>query len=354
MTNLSPPKKMKRKGAPKSPWFELPDEELLDLRLKDIPLSIRGTWLEGCFDRLCDEMQERGLKVRPHAWLSHEWFSPDHTPGIAIPFYLAHPRLMELERKMVRDVEGGTTSECMRILRHEAGHVIQHSYALHRRRRWQNQFGLSSKRYPEFYRPCPASRDFVQHLPRWYGQSHPDEDFAETFAVWLTPKLNWRRRYTDWPAIRKVEYVDELITEIAGTKPVLTRRATMDPLNKITSTLREHYSKKIEHYGVERPTTHDRQLKRIFAGDVSMWDGVPASSFIRKNRVTIRHLAFERTGVDPVNLDIVLDELVSRCRLLKLRMVSLEDHVRLNDVVLLTAKTAKSYYNPSRRQWYAV
>ena len=125
---------------------------------------------------------------------------------------------------MIIDVEGGTLSECMRILRHEAGHVLQHSYQLQRRRRWQELFGLSSKRYPRYYRPNPASRHFVQHLRLWYAQSHPDEDFAETFAVWLRPRSNWRTRYAGWPALKKLEYVDELMTEIAGQRPLLTGR----------------------------------------------------------------------------------------------------------------------------------
>ena len=111
------------------PWASLPDEELLELRLKDLKVTVEGTWLELCLRALQDELEQRGLRVRPHAWISDEWFSPDTTPGIAIPFYLAHPRLMRLERKMIIDVEGGTVPECMRILRHEAGHVIQHSYA---------------------------------------------------------------------------------------------------------------------------------------------------------------------------------------------------------------------------------
>src|SRR5207248_9879463 len=94
-----------------------------------------------------------------------EWFSPDNTPGIAIPFYLAHPRLMRLERKMIIEVEGGTQSECMRILRHEAGHVVQHAYQLHRRRRWRELFGRSSTRYPNYYRPDPASRLHPDLMP---------------------------------------------------------------------------------------------------------------------------------------------------------------------------------------------
>ncbi len=120
----------KRNGQPR--WASWPDERLLKLRLKDLKLPLRGTWLADCLRELQHEMAEKGLKVRPHAWLSSEWFSPSDTPGIAFPFYLAHPRLMRLERKMIIDVEGGTRAECMRILRHEAGHVMQHSYALHR------------------------------------------------------------------------------------------------------------------------------------------------------------------------------------------------------------------------------
>ncbi len=225
----------KKKGQPR--WAGWPDERLLKLRLMDLKVQLRGTWLSGCLRELHGEMKDKGLKVRPHAWLSSEWFSPSDTPGIAFPFYLAHPRLMRLERKMIIDVEGGTHAECMRILRHEAGHVMQHSYALHRHRRWRSLFGRSSIRYPRYYRPDPASRNFVQHLRLWYAQSHPDEDFAETFAVWLTPRSNWRKRYEGWPALKKLQYVDELMAEIAGQKPTLTRRIEVEPLRTQRKTL---------------------------------------------------------------------------------------------------------------------
>src|SRR5438067_11119653 len=125
-------------------WASLPDEQLLQLRLRDLRVTVKDTWLEDCLKALHEELAERDIRVRPHAWISSEWFSPDNTPGIAIPFYLAHPRLMQLEKKMMLDVEGATWSECMRILRHEAGHTGQHAYKLHRRRRWQQLSGPSS------------------------------------------------------------------------------------------------------------------------------------------------------------------------------------------------------------------
>ena len=223
-------------------WASLPDEELLQLRLKDLKVTVEGTWLQGCLDDLYDELASaRTLRIRPHAWISSEWFSPDDTPGIAIPFYLAHPRLTRLERKMIIDVEGGTVPECMRILRHEAGHVVQHAYQLHSRRRWQQLFGPSSKRYPSYYRPKPTSKRYVQHLPLWYAQSHPDEDFAETLRSVAHAALELAKTLCRLAGLKKLQYVDELMAEIAGQRPMLTHRLRVDPLNQLTDTLAEHY-----------------------------------------------------------------------------------------------------------------
>ena len=158
----------------KHAWEKLSDEQLLQQRFSSLKVAVEGTWLEDCLGSLYEELQTRGIRLRPHVWISSEWFSPADVPGIAIPFYLAHPRLMKLEKKMMLEVEGSTWSECMAILRHETGHAVQHAYQLQRRRRWQQLFGPSSKHYPLYYRPNPASRRYVQHLRRWYAQSHPD------------------------------------------------------------------------------------------------------------------------------------------------------------------------------------
>ena len=145
----------------------------------------------------------RGIRFRPHCWLAQEWFSPDGIPGIAIPFYLAHRRLMSIERRFMREVEGGNRNWLMRILRHEAGHAIDSAYRLRRRSRWRAVFGPASLPYPDTYRPRPGSRRFVQHLGAWYAQAHPTEDFAETFAVWLKPHSPWRREYRGLAGVRK-------------------------------------------------------------------------------------------------------------------------------------------------------
>ena len=335
-------------------WASLPDEQLLKLRLKDLKVTVEGSWLEDCLANLHEELDQRGIRVRPHAWISSEWFSPENTPGIAFPFYLAHPRLMRLEKKKIIDVEGATWSECMRILRHETGHVLQHSYQLQRRRRWQQLFGPSSKRYPRYYRPNPASRLFVQHLRLWYAQSHPDEDFAETFAVWLRPRSNWRSRYSGWPALQKLEYVDELMAEIATQRPLLTGRERVDPLNQLTETLAEHYKKKQALYAFDTPRTYDRDLHRLFSADPRHRRSQAASSFIRRNRAKVRELVAKWTGEYQLTLDAVLDNIIARCRELDLRAVGSERKLVMEFTVLLTAKTMHALFGPTRRRWIAL
>ena len=193
--------------------------DAVGVRICDLPIKIRRSFLEPHIKRLYEELNTRGIRFKPHVWLSEEWFSPDGVPGIAIPFYLAHPRLMQLERKQMLEVEGGTDTECMRILRHEAGHALDTAFRLHFKRRWRELFGSFAQAYPNFYKPKPRSRNYVLHLRAWYAQAHPAEDFAETFAVWLTPRSRWRRRYKGWTALHKLEYIDESMKDLAGTKP---------------------------------------------------------------------------------------------------------------------------------------
>jgi hypothetical protein len=332
-------------------WALLPESDLLQLRLKDLRVGIKGTWLERCINDLQRELRKKGIRIRPHAWISDEWFSPDNTPGIAIPFYLTHPRLMRLERKKIIDLEGGSVAECMRILRHEAGHVMQHAYKLHQRRRWQELFGPSSTPYPKHYRPNPRSKRFVRHLRLWYAQSHPDEDFAETFAVWLTPRSNWRKRYSGWPAMQKLHYVDELMAEIGGEKPMLNRRLEVDPIHRSARTLAEHYKKKQARYHGDSPRGYDRDLRSIFSSDSTRRRSIAASTFLEKNRAKIRRQVSKATGEYQLTLDDVLDEMIGRCRALKLRAVGSERQLTRDFTVLLAARTVHSLYSPSRRSY---
>jgi hypothetical protein len=323
----------------RDPLANKSDNELLDTRMCDLELSISGTLIEERIQQLYDELSERGISFRPHFWLSDEWFSPDGVPGIAIPFYLAHPRLMRLERQQILDVEGGTHDWCMKILRHEAGHTIDTAYRLRRRKSYRETFGRVSTPYPVYYQPKPYSRNYVLHLDMWYAQSHPVEDFAETFAVWLKPRSRWRAQYKGWPAINKLEYMAETMQDIASRKPLVSSRAHVDPLKSLKKTLREHYQAKRAHYGLEYPNFYDRDLRRLFSDKPEHVGNPSAAAFLRRIRTELRRSVSKWTGEYQYTIDQVLSEMIERCRELKLRLAISEQETKRDVMILLTVQT---------------
>jgi hypothetical protein len=330
-------------------WADLPDEALLDVRFDELGLTIEGSWLEARIQALGDELAARGLAFRPHFWLSSEWFSPDNVPGIAIPFYLAHPRLMRLERAQMLEVEGGTPEWCMQILRHEAGHAIDNAYALRRRRKRVRVFGDPNQPYPDYYLPKPYSKSFVLHLDSWYAQSHPDEDFAETFAVWLTPDSAWRLRYADWPALRKLEYMDDLMREVARSRPVVTTRRRIEPLDRLRTTLRKHYATKRAHYGLEHPNFYDRDLRRLFSDHDDDRRQPTAARFMQSVRRDVRRLVAEWTGAYQYTIDRVIEDMIDRAAELRLRLKYPPDRTKLDFTMLVTVQTMNYLHSGRHR-----
>jgi hypothetical protein len=304
----------------------------LRVRLEDTPLQDR-------IDRLYDELEQRGIDFRPHFWLSDEWFTPDGVPGVAIPFYLGHPRLMSLERKMMLEVEGGTEEWCMKILRHEAGHAIDNAFRLRRRRQWREVFGRASQPYPEYYSPKPYSRSFVLHLDAWYAQSHPVEDFAETFAVWLKPKSRWRSQYYGWPVIKKLEYVNALMVEIRQAKPKVVCRNHVSPISSLRETLGEHYKRKRAHYGLDHPNFYDHDLRRLFSDAPEHARRPSAAALLRRLGPKLRREVSHWTGEYQYTINQVLDGMIERCRELKLRVHRPPAEVERDALVMLTIQT---------------
>jgi putative zinc-binding metallo-peptidase len=213
--------------------------------------------------RLLGELEQRGIRFKPHFWFSTEWFSPDGVPGIAVPFFLGHPRLVRLERRMMGETEGGNRRWRLRLLRHELGHAIDTAFGLRRRADWRQVFGTASALYARDYTARPRSRNHVLHLEHWYAQSHPTEDFAETFAVWLRPKARWRAEYSGWPALAKLEFVDTLMTELAGRAPAKRDRSLIEPLTDNNRTLGEHYRRRV-YLSESGALRYDSWLTRAF------------------------------------------------------------------------------------------
>ena len=328
-----------RPAADEPCWARWSDERLLDLRFCDLKLSIAGTPLEARVGKLYRELSARRIRFRPHCWLAEEWFSPDGIPGIGIPFYLAHPRLTRLERKLMLEVEGGPTRWCMRLLRHEAGHAVDTAFRLHRRQRWRKIFGKASRPYPDSYTPRPYSMNYVLNLGLWYAQAHPSEDFAETFAVWLKPRSRWRIDYQDWPALRKLRYVHEVMAEVSNQAPPVRSRQRVDPISRVTRTLREHYEHRRDYYANDDAHFYDRDLLRLFATGPEYRKRPRASAFLRRMRPELREITAYWTGQNRYTIHQVLREMVQRCEELDLRVDKPPEEARRHALVMVAVQT---------------
>lgn len=236
---------------------------LLDRRICDLKLDLWQTPRAKLADRLYAELDAKGFEhFHPVIYLGDEWFSPGGVPAIAVPFYLADPRLAALERQLVGEAEGDKPALFMRLLRHECGHSFDHAYGVSGTREWKTLFGDKRRKYsPDQYHADPDSRDFVHHLPNFYAQSHPEEDFAETFAIWLDPKSRWRQKYRHWNKARlKLEYIEKIARQCAPKVPKKTAGGP-DPLAfqaaRMRRTLRSYYSEKLNALATEfRGTPH--------------------------------------------------------------------------------------------------
>ena len=309
-----------RKPARRLPWTRLSDEKLLELRFCDLKLSLERSPLARRVKRLYAELENRGIQFRPHVWLAEEWFSPDGVPGIAVPFYLAHPRLERLERRIMRGAEGGNARTLMRILRHEAGHALDNAYRLRRRKCWRDVFGPASLPYPHRYRARPGSRRYVHHLGEWYAQSHPTEDFAETFAVWLKPNSDWRRTYAAWPAFNKLNLVAELMDSVRDTKPAVRNRIRIEPIESDTSTLGDHYRQKLARYRHYRRGMADELLRKIYSADRINVRSMRACTLLRTIKPSAIGSIAAEAGVERYTVLQIHKMVVERSETLKLHV----------------------------------
>ena len=307
----------------RSTEWEQEREALLGKRISDLGLQIRGSRVERLVDQLYRELAVREISFRPPVYLSDQWGCPDGTPLIGVPFYLVDPRLERLEGEMSGAVEDD--AEAMRYLRHECGHAVNYAFRLYERADWQRTFGSFSKPYRERYRANPVSREYVRHILGWYAQKHPDEDFAETFAVWLTPDLDWQSEYAGWPALEKLRYVDRVMKEIGKLDREVPAPTPDDlPVEAMQYTIAEHYHSGWERIPIDDPRQFDSDLKRIFAAAADAPAGTPADEFIASHyREMLVRLAYW-TSEPPTVVRSLLDHLIARARALGLRVQGLE------------------------------
>jgi len=300
------------------PWQRYSENRLLKEKISRLGLKIELSALEPLIEKLYGELTSRKLAFEPPCFLADEWFCPVGVPAIGIPFYLAHSRLRRLEKKMILEVEGGSTTEFMKLIRHEAGHAYSYAYGFYRKAEWRRLFGSAAADYPDTYHPRPFSRSYVIHLDNWYAQSHPDEDFAETFAVWLTPGLDWRKRYRGWKALEKLDYVDRLMKSLPGKPPSCLPPENLKKYSGLDIRLSTYLKRKKKLYEDSYPDFYDRDLKKLFTDDPDQRSGVKAYDYLRQSKDRIGRAASFWTKEKRYTIDQLMKRLTRRAQDLEL------------------------------------
>ena len=323
--------------------FAATHKDWLSVPIRKLGLSIAGSALEPILADFAAELERVGVRrVKPVFYLSTEWGVPSDTVAIAIPFYLARPELANLHAERAGFVEGLDRADILRYLRHEMGHVINYAYKLYERADWQRLFGSMDAEYVEEYRPQPFSRRFVRHLPGWYAQKHPDEDWAETFAVWMTPGLDWEAEYAAWPvALEKLRYCDRVMAELKDREPLVTAKDLDEDVSELAHSLDDFYGTGAAT-PADLPPGLDGALRTLFEDPAHPEDAVsgerkPASALIRSLEREIMADVYRWTGHFPERTRSLLRHLAKRAD--ELKLVYAESHEKRAVIGLTTVVT---------------
>ncbi len=319
--------------------------ELMNTRISDLRISVAGSLLEPITRRLLREMAAKRIVFQPEFYLTDGWGCPDRVPVIGIPFYLADRRLLRIEEEQTGEVEDEKTT--MMFLRHEAGHAVNYAYRLWRSPDWMRLFGAFTRPYREEFRPDRFSRRFVRHIDayrygRTYAQKHPDEDFAETFAVWLTPRSNWRTRYRAWPALEKLQYVDAAMRTVGHEKPRRLAHRLVRPVESMNLLLADYYGQKAERLRRAAQGYVDDKLREIFpsVGGKSLR---PAGEIFRVHRDDMLARVVRWSGLEDEEGEALLAKLESRCTALGLQYRQRDSTRRLMDATAMAVSLAMDF-----------
>jgi hypothetical protein len=321
--------------------------DLLGKRISQLGLRLEGSPVERFVQQLYRELDRKGLgRFHPVCYLTDEWGCPDGQPVIGIPFYLADPKLARLERAM-NDLEDGR--EIMMYLRHEAGHAFNYAYRLYTQADWRRLFGPYNRRYRDRYRPVPFSRRFVRHLAGWYAQKHPDEDFAETFAVWLTPRSNWRAKYRSWPAYAKLRYVDRTVRHVRDHEPAVSTGDFDITVEDMKVTVEQFYRKWMRNNGATANVALESDLVDFFVKPGRRRRNLrPAAEMLEEHRALLTDKITFWTGVKRPIVRALVERMIRACRNLQLGAVIGREPAYLVELTAYGTTLAMNYLTRGR------
>ncbi|WP_223634276.1 putative zinc-binding metallopeptidase [Corallococcus sp. EGB] len=321
-------------------------EALLQARIKDLSLRLGGTPLERYIAQLHAELEAKGISFKPQCYLSDEWGCPSGVPVIGLPFYLADPDLLSIEAELGGGAE--TEAEILMYLRHEAGHAFNYAYRLYDTDEWLRVFGDYGRPYRDDYKPRPFSRRYVFHISGWYAQKHPDEDFAETFAVWLTPGSDWAKRYQGWGALKKLHYVDDIAKRLGRTTPPVQLAEPDFTTEEMEGTVQDHYRQREldEKVDVELRNAFDHALEDIFWGPGEA--PVSAATLVQAERQRLLSTVGHYAGVSRGVVRAVVDHLAERTAALNLTLHPDDSREAAMQLASLVTVLAMNYLHTDR------
>jgi len=321
--------------------------DLLGKRISQLGLRLEGSPVERFVHQLYRELERKGLsRFRPLCYLTDEWGCPDGQPVIGVPFYLADPQLARLERAM-NDLED--EREIMMYLRHEAGHAFNYAYRLYATPEWRRLFGPFNRRYRDHYRPVPFSRKHVRHLAGWYAQKHPDEDFAETFAVWLTPRSNWRAKYRRWPALRKLRYVERVARSVREQDPAVPTGNVDITVEDMKVTLEQFYRRVVKTNGAASSLALETDLMDLFVRPGARRRNLrPAGEMLEQHRALLTDKITYWTGVKRPIVRALVERIIRTCREHELKAIMGREESYLVELTAYGTTLAMNYLTRGR------
>lgn len=342
-TALASPAVFKEK--PPEPFFGegLPpaSASLLQARIKDLRLHLKGTRLEKFISQLSEELEAKGISLRPECYLSDQWGCPSGVPVIGIPFYLADQNLLQIEDTLGAGAE--TERDIMMYLRHEAGHAFNYAYKLYESDEWKKLFGDFSKPYLDTYKPHPFSRKYVAHLSGWYAQKHPDEDFAETFAVFITPGSNWESRYKGWGALKKLQYMQDVVSKVGRTPAPVTLADRDLDVGEMEETVLDHYRQRALEEKIDLTIGDQLDQDLIALFELEGAGNATADMLIRSERQALLQSVTQYSGVSRAVVKSVLEHLLTRATALKLTVHRDKAREYMTKLTVLLTTLAMNY-----------
>jgi len=320
-------------------------QDILNKPICELGLKLEGSALEPFVQQLYRELdRKKVVKFRPDFYLTDEWGCPSGEPVIGLPFYLARPDLSQLE-KQVNDLE--EPNEIMMYVRHEAGHAFNYAYKLYRTDEWKQLFGSFRRPYRDNYRPVPFSRNYVRHLAGWYGQKHPDEDFAETFAVWLTPRSGWKKRYRGWGAMAKLRYMDRIAKRLSNVDPVRRHGHPDITVDEMQTTVADFYRQSSNGIPIVE-LAPDSDLMDIFNTPKRKKSAVPAQDFLRDHRkMLVDKIAYWSPAQRPLIKKLV-EAIEQRAGELNLRADPARQAEHLAEIAVYASTLVSNYVNKGK------